>query len=166
MGIRRVLDCDHESVSLGRLLREVQLRPQLVNRKAYRAVMRAKELGPDEADENMRRRIGATTLTPNMVARDIRRVDRAEERIRRLVNKRIAHAALLSQLRKPPTLSQIEDAVEEIDQVFVKYDGIIAGGGLTTCCPGFLNWNRVLTAPWLSSGESVPRYGGPRHNRL
>src|SRR5262249_95705 len=90
MGIRRVLDCDHESVSLGRLLREVELRPQLVNRKAYRAMMRAKGLRSDEADENMRRRIGAVTLTAGMVARDIKRVDRAEERIRRLVNKRIA----------------------------------------------------------------------------
>lgn len=166
MGIRRILDCDHESVSLGRLLRELQLRPGLINRKSYRAMMRAKGLGPYEADENMQRWIGATTLTAKMVVRDIRRVDRAEGRIRRLVNKRIAHAALLSQLRKPPTLRQFEDAVEEIDQVFVKYDGIIAGGGLTTCCPGFLNWNRVLLAPWISAGQTVPRYPGPRHNRL
>ncbi len=165
MGIRRILDCDHESVSLGRLLRELELRPGLVNRRSYRAMMRVKGLRPSEADENLRRRIGGTTLTPRMVARDIRRVDRAEERIRRLVNKRIAHAALLSRLRRPPTLTQFQDAIEEIDQIFVKYDAIVAGGGLTTCCPGFLNWNQVLRVPWVSSGQSVPRYPGPRHNR-
>jgi len=168
MGIRRQLDCDHRSISLGRLLREVELRPELINRRSYRAMMRRKGLGPDDADEMLRRRIGSTAFTASIATRDIRRVERAEERIRRLVNKRIAHTGLLSALRKPPSFQQIENAVEEIDQILVKYDALISGGGLSTTCPAMLNWNRVLEIPWVAPGTraSISRYSGPRHNRL
>lgn len=168
MGIRRQLDCDYRSISLGRLLREVEHRPELISRRSYRAMMRRKGLSPVEADEMLRRRIGPKAFTAAIATRDIRRVERAEERIRKLVNKRIAHTGVQSALRKPPTFQQIEHAVEEIDQIFVKYDAIIGGGGLTTARAAMLNWSRVLEIPWITPAQrdSIERYPGPRHNQL
>ena len=148
MGIRRQLDCDPRSVSLGILLREAELRHSLISRKCFRAMMRRKGLTPEEADGDLRRRIGSTTFKVAMATADIRRLERAENRIRRLVNKRIAHTGLLSEMRKPPTFDEIKKAVEEIDKVYVKYDAIIAGGGLTTARVTMLDWSRVLAIPW------------------
>jgi len=81
MGIRRQLDCDPRSVSLGILLRESELRPDLISRKCFRAMMRRKGLTPEEADGDLRRRIGSTTFKAAMATADIRRLERAEHRI-------------------------------------------------------------------------------------
>jgi hypothetical protein len=125
--------------------------------------------GPD-ADRLFVRRSGTagTQLTADLVARDVRRMEKSGAKIKRLVDKRLAHATPLNQLRVPPTFDEIEEALEVLDQLFVKYEGLIAGGGLTTAYPYSLNWRRVLERPWLDPQQSqgVPTYEGPRHVRL
>ncbi len=170
LGIRRLADASDGVVSLGHLLREVELRPEVVGKRSYRALTRKQGLTRVEADGQFERRAGrhGEQLRAADVARDIRRIDRAEHRIRKLVNKRLAHATPLTSIRRPPTFDEIELVLEELDQVLVKYDALIGGGGLTTVHAALLDWRRVLEKPWLdrTARRAVQRYDGPRHARL
>jgi len=123
MAIRRLLDVRDDVVSLGRLHREIEARPELLSRERYREQASLKHgLAPDLADRDYEGRVGVFLdhISTAYVAGDIARLEAAEAKIRFLVSKRFAHAAPLEKLDEPPTLNDIENAIEEIDQIFVK----------------------------------------------
>jgi hypothetical protein len=135
LGIRRMCEVGSDSISLGRLLREIALRPELVSRTSYRALRRRRRgLRTKSSDFEFNLRLGPRVryLPRKVVRRDISQVNQADARIRRFVNKRVAHRAPLNQVRKLPTLEQVEDALDVIDSIIVKYDALISGGGLST----------------------------------
>lgn len=167
IGIRRLADADAKVVSLGRLLREVEMRSEVVTRQSYRAVQRRKGVVRQDADETFDDLTGKRVqhLPNGVVSRDIAQIEQVEARIRRFVNKRLAHAAPLSKIRRFPTFQEIEDALEIFDQVLVRYDALLRGGGLSTLHPDLLDWRRVFWNAWIPQGPraSLPRYRGPRH---
>lgn len=167
LGLRRLSDVRADVVSVGRLLRELETRPEVVSRRSYRALQRQKGISGEDADEtfNLLVGLGCAYLPRRAASQDIARVERGDARIRRLVNKRLAHAAPLSALRRPPSFQELENALEVFDQVLVKYDALLADGSLSTLHSTMLDWRCVLLKPWLSSrpDERPSRYYGPQH---
>lgn len=170
VGLRRLSDVRTDVVSIGRLLRELEIRPEVVSRRSYRARQRRRGISIGDADARFDRFVGVglAHLPKRAAFKDIVRVKQGEARVRRLVNKRLAHAAPLSALRRPPTFQEIEDALEAFDQVLVKYNALLVGSGLSTCHSTLLDWRRVLLNPWLRgrSDEWPSRYYGPQHVSL
>jgi len=169
MAIRRLLDVEERSVSLGRLLREIELRPELVTKLRYRELMREK-MSQQDADASFDRIMGgpAVQIASAIATADIARLEAAEENIRKLVNKRFAHAAPFTQVAQFDVFEEIEHAIEELDQVVVKYDSLIYGGGLSTAHAAKLYWKQPLEIAWIQNTprSEVPRYEGPAHRKL
>jgi hypothetical protein len=167
MAIRRLLDVDERSTSLGRLLREIEIRPELVSRAQYRGLVDGKGPSPHEADKVFDRLVGESgdQITSAMVAADITRLEAAEKNIRKLVNKRFAHASPFTAMAKFPVFEEVEVAIEELDQIVVKYDSLIHGGFLSTAHAAKLNWKQPLAVAWIdpTKGGGAARYEGPKH---
>jgi len=170
LGIRRLSDVRSDSLSLGRLLREVELRPEIISRASYRALVRRKHVSAQDADYTFDLHVGRkhSHVSKNAVTAEIGRLERSDTRIRKLVNKRLAHNAPFSQMRRPPTFQEIEDSLEEFDKLLVKYEALIAGGGLSTAWSRLLNWHRVFWKAWVPDGPraELPGYEGPQHVRM
>lgn len=169
MAVRRMLDVDERSTSLGRLLREIEIRPELVNKQKYRELVAGK-LSASDADEGFERMLGASVdqIAPEMVAADLERLEEAEANIRKLVNKRFAHASPFTDVVQFDVFGEIEKAIEELDQVVVKYDSLIYGGFLSTAHSAKLNWKQPLEIAWIDRENrgAIPSYPGPRHREL
>ena len=170
MAIRRMLDVDERSISLGRLLREIELRPELLSKTRYFELVRDKGLSESAATESFDRMLGQSVdhITTELVAADIARLEDAETNIRKLVNKRFAHSSPFTQVPEFEVFHEIEQAIEELDQIVVKYDSLIYGGFLSTTHAAKLNWKQPLAVAWLprDTQSSVPSYGGPTHRAL
>ena len=93
MGIRRLTDLDERSASVGRVLREMELRCDAVNRDAYRSIRLGQHIAQNEADDEWARQLGACVLElpTAVVTAEIDQLEAADEAVRRLVNKRLAH---------------------------------------------------------------------------
>jgi hypothetical protein len=154
MAIRRMLDVDERSVSLGRLLREIELRPELVSKAAYIEVVKDK-IGPGEAVRSFHKLLGESRdhITAELVASDIARLEAAETNIRKLVNKRFAHASPFTTVPNFEVFTEMEMAIDEIDQITVKYDSLIYGGFLSTAHATKLYWKQPLRVAWIKSGD-------------
>lgn len=167
MAIRRMLDVDERSVSLGRLLREIEIRPEILSKARYLALVQGK--GPNEAEASAAfdRMLGASVdqITPEMAAADIARLETAEANIRTLVNKRFAHASPFTEVPSFELFKEMEQAIEELDQIVVKYDSLIYGGYLSSAHAAKLNWKQPLEFAWLPRDErrEVASYSGPTH---
>ncbi|MEK6775343.1 MAG: hypothetical protein AABY87_00505 [bacterium] len=168
IGIRRLSDKDLDSISLRRLLGEVALRPDVVSRDSFRALHWQKDCTSRDADVSFDKIVGRgkSHVSAQMVTADVKKLAQADERIRRFVNKRLAHHVPLGQIRRFPTLSEVEEALEVFDELFAKYNMLISGDGFITlyATPQY-DWRRVLAHAWMSNtpGRRPKRYQGPKH---
>lgn len=171
LGIRRLSDLRADSVSAARLLHEINERSELVSRASFRALSRRRGIGTNDADMvfDMHVGNGEPHIKPALVQDHLAQIEAADSRVLRLVNKRLAHHAPLTEAGKPPTFHEVESALETYDRVVVFYDRLIAGSGLTTfyATPTY-NWRRVFETAWLRRTRSdwPDRYTGPQHVRL
>lgn len=173
IGIRRLADEDLRSISLYRLLQEISWRPDIVNRRSYimlqsrrgiQSSMYKGILNPFKAFDEVAVK-DKSRISAMLVRKDLAVLKKVEGRIRRLVNKRIAHHAPLSQIRKFPKKRQIEEALEYFDRLLAKYNTLLTGEGFSTfyATPQY-DWRTVFQRPWMSSDprQKPPHYNGPR----
>lgn len=171
IGIRRHTDADSRSISLRRMLEDLKQRPSAVNRRAFRALYRRHGRPAGWADATFDRLVGHThrSLTAALVQTDIDAISAADARIRLFVNKRLAHAAPRSAIRKIPTFTDADRALEIIDRVLIKYHDLLTGHGLATAyaTPQY-DWRQVLYKPWIADPRSRPKrhYAGPRSGQM
>jgi hypothetical protein len=134
VGIRRLRDERSSGGSLGRLLLELIEHPEV-------------KVGSG-------RRIGRREIRA-----DRRELLRATGTIKRLVDKRVAHADKPGSMRRLPTYNDLDDAFQVLDRLVCKYAALMAGDGLVTCKPTRnYDWYKVLLIPWLVP----PTQGGPQ----
>lgn len=168
LGLRRLSDHRLDSISIRRLLEEVALRPKILSRIRYRALHCRRGLSKADADVSFDKIVGKTQrhIAKRVVKQDIAVLKKVDERIRLLVNKRLAHHAPLNEIRRFPTIKEIENALEVFDQLLAKYNMLITGKGPVSLYsyPRY-EWRKVLQIPWMSTDplQRPPRYRGPRH---
>lgn len=171
IGIRRLSDNDFRSISLRRLLEELLERHDVLTRTSYRAFYWPKGLTSIDAYRDFDRKVGQgkQTIQKKTVRRDICKLKKTDDRIRRYVNKRLAHNAPLYEIRNIPTYDDIENALEVFDELATKYYSLLTGAGLVSfySTPNF-DWRQVLKSPWMDRDHSKwpEKYYGPNHQRL
>ncbi len=93
-------------------------------------------------------------LGQRAIRSDLRKIEDASEKIRRFVNKRIAHRAPPGQLRENPTFDELDMALDVIDEVFCKYQLLLKAIGATSSkATRQYNWMAVLWEPWVQEGS-------------
>jgi hypothetical protein len=156
VGVRRLTDNDSRSISLARLLTELQAYPQAVTRVAHSSFYppHLRETAAISSDNLLGR--GRRFLSRQLVRSDLARIRRAESRIRRFVNKRIAHRATAGAIRKLPTYAELHQSLDVLDRIVVKYYALLTGRGLVSCHASILfNWREVFYAPWIPPGSPL-----------
>ncbi|MGH8224018.1 MAG: hypothetical protein ACREQZ_13705 [Woeseiaceae bacterium] len=156
VSVRRFLDQDRNSHSLWRLLYELLEHPKSITRvdhvKMYRTTPIGESLGQRSFDSVVGK--SRTHLGAAAIRSDLKRLEDASDRIRRFVNKRIAHFTQRGSIRKLPRLNDLDSALEVVDKLFHKYDLLLTGrGGDTSHATRQYDWREALWEPWVPKGS-------------
>lgn len=158
VGVRSFGDLDRRSHSLGRLLYEIIERPGSISRRSHIVLYRNMPDGQfygNRTFDNIAGR-GCESLSSRIVRSDLRNLETDLHRIRLFVNKRVAHRTGAGAFRKPPTINQVDKALEAIDKLYCKYDLLLTASGLTTCfATRQYNWRSVLYVPWIPDKDGL-----------
>lgn len=147
--LRRFDDKDPRSQSLWRILYEMLEYPGVVTRRSHKAVYTVDRHLADVSFDNAVGE-GRDCLGPSRVRKDLRRIEGSCARIRRFVNKRVAHVGKKGALRKNPTFGELEAALSEVDSVVCYYQLLLTGTAPSTQKPTLqFDWEDVLREPWL-----------------
>ena len=155
-GIRGFVDQHHESRSLWRMLYEILDNPGVLDRETH-ARMYAR--GPGIAfgrDCFNAASGGRAVISQASIRSDLRRLENASDRIRRFVNKRIAHRTNPGQIRRLPTFNEVDAALQAIDAILVKYNFLLTAQGYDTFeATRQFSWREVLLEPWIPQGSKL-----------
>lgn len=154
VGIRRLDDRDPRSQSLWRLLDEARANPGVLTRRAHRTLCRHSRDMADPTFDSIAGR-GAACVGHTAIEGDLRRLDRACARIRKFVNKRVAHVAPRGELRRIPTYGVFETALAEIEEIAKKYTVLLTAVSHLWLKPERqYDWRKVFDRPWRRSAAT------------
>lgn len=127
VGIRKMTDADKRSISLSRLLEEIEAHHTAVTRETCvswypKRIRRAGHSFFDEVAGN-----GRDILPASVPARDRRHLARAEKRNRIFVNKSVAHLDRRNLRRKLPKFNELHATIDLVEELFRKYKLLLAG---------------------------------------
>jgi hypothetical protein len=158
VSIRRLMDPRLDTISLYRLLKEIEANPGEITRRSF--VSRYPAFIRQSAHRTFDKLAGSRSMSfPPLCARlDRQRLYREHRRIRTWVNKNFAHLdqknMRLDQKnmrRKPPTLDELHSAVALFEEVFLKYRLLLTGIDSNTLLPIWQHdWTTVSREPWLT----------------
>lgn len=156
VGVRTHVDFDKRSRSLARILYEMLERPRVITREWHVRMYRTTPIGEELGHMSFNSCVGkGKSFLPQTVIRgDLRRIEDASERIRRFVNKRVAHSANRGAIRRVPRLHDLDAALHTLDEIFCKYNMLLtAEGSSSVRAPRPYDWREVLGNPWIPKGE-------------
>jgi len=150
VGIRKFDDQDSRSRSLLNMLSLILKHPGVIKRSNHKAMYRKgyKALGGVTFDKLVGR--GIKRLPQLLIRSDIRNLKIAIKRIRRVVNKDFAHFGIAGSIRKYLTYSEVEKALDTIEEILNKYNLLLTGINQEF---DFKNdsWKQVLQKQWVKS---------------
>lgn len=89
-------------------------------------------------------------MTDLLGKREIFAIENASARIRRFVNKRVAHLTGQGQLRRLPNFNELDSALDTIDRILCKYNLLLRAVGMSsTKATRQYEWTDVLTSAWI-----------------
>jgi hypothetical protein len=155
VGIRRLTDHDKRAISLYRLIEDISEHPKAITRSYYVSSYRDKKLARDgfaDSDFDKFASRGSNLVSRHKLERDMKRLQKATDRIRRFTNKWFAHWDPRCRIRRLPTFEDAKESLEAIDKVFCKYYLLLKRGGLTTIKPVLqYDWKEPLRHPWIET---------------
>lgn len=160
VGVRRQAALDDQSVSLRRLLVELQKYPHLVTREYHRSLFKDKSTRVqqlvDRAYDNYVGP-GCTELDPARIQKDIDLLTAASRKIHHYTNRVVAHYDEKG-LRQPvPTFHDLSNCLLEMDELVLKYLELMKGEAKTTLLPTFLyDWKSIFRIPWIVKPGGLP----------
>jgi len=160
VGVRRQAALDDQSVSLRRLLDELQNYPHLVTREYHRNLFKNKSTRVrqlvDRAYDNYVGP-GRTELDPAKIQKDIDLLSAAARKIHHYTDRVVAHYDEKG-LRQPvPTFSDLSNCLLEMDELVLKYLELLKGEAKVTLLPSFLyDWKSIFRIPWIVGAEGSP----------
>ncbi len=97
---------------------------------------------------------GVINLRQRQVRSDLRSIEDKNQRLRRLVNKKFAHFNNPGEIRRIPTLNDIDETLKIIDDIFCKYNSLLTGETLISvyATPQY-DWTDALRQPWIRAGS-------------
>lgn len=158
VGIRSLVDQSRGSHSLWRLLFEVLEHPGILDRGMHVRMYRSSPLGEElgHMSFNAVAGRGSKCLSQRATRTELRRIENVSERVRRFVNKRVAHRTNPGEIRRLPTFDEIDAALTTLDEVFCKYNLLLTAEGMSTChATRQYEWRQVLLEPWVKKGGKL-----------
>ena len=155
---RAYVDQSKGSHSLWRLLFENLENPGAINITTHANLYRNTPYGAEFGRTCFKNCIGknATVLSSHAIRRDLRALEDTSERLRRFVNKRVAHRNRLGAIRKIPTFNDVDNSLAVIDRIFCKYNLLLSASGMDSCrATAQYDWRHVLWHPWIPPGSRL-----------
>jgi len=156
VGARRFTDQHHKSRSLWRMLYQILENPGVINRSAhitlYTGISKEMNMGNLTFDNVVGE--DKKYLMQNQIRADLRKIEDANERVRKFVNKKIAHHASPKSIRRLPTFNELDFGLDTIDKILCKYTLL-----LTAVSPDSMHatrqdpWTEVLKEAWVKPGS-------------
>jgi hypothetical protein len=157
VGIRSFVDQRIDSRSLWRMLYEILEHRDSITRD-FHVQMYARAPGLEYGHRTFDNVVGRgrTTLRERDIRSDLRRIENASERVRRFVNKRIAHRTAPGEMRRLPKFNELDAALTALDEVLCKYNLLLTAQGMDTVkATRQYSWQDVLHAPWVLPGSRL-----------
>jgi hypothetical protein len=149
-GIRRQVKPQKDSIALKQLLTEIAQEPDKISRKYYRSLY----VDPDRrhfADAHFDRYCSApgdAHISAAMIQDDLDKLTGSAATCEDLADKRIAHR----DKRAPavlPTFKEADQAIETLQELYLKYRLILLADCLTTLLPTYqYDWQQIFDHPW------------------
>lgn len=158
VGIRGFTDQSGQSQSLWRMLYEMLENPRAIDRGTHVRMYRGSPVGEHFGHITFDNVVGeGRRYLPEQALRsDLRMIEDASERVRRFVNKRVAHRNPPGKIRRLPKFRELDEALDTLDQVFCKYNLLLTAQGMTTLhATRQYNWREVLWEPWIPAGSKL-----------
>jgi hypothetical protein len=149
-GIRRQQDIDDNSITLRRLLMEIQNKPQVLSRDRYVALYKEdmKKLGHLHFDKIIGR--GKDYIDTEMVTEDLAQLEGKTKNIKKFVDKRIAHLDKHPH-RELPTFKEVNDCLDLFKDLLQKYLLIFRAATYEILPVRDYDWKQIFREPWIQS---------------
>lgn len=156
MGIRRQIKIDRQSISFAHLLSEIAESTAMISRECYRELYtgsRMEELADRDFDRFCQNP-GDPCISAGMVRKDLVQLNEVARACEEFADRRIAHL----DKREPkslPKFREIDEAIDTLDSLYVKYHLILHGGSIRTLMPTYqYDWQEIFDHPWRLVGSS------------
>jgi hypothetical protein len=170
--VRRQADVDKQAASLGRLIREITDTPERLTRDWYVAIWGRSD--QDEDDRRYWKREAETYwaetfagevgdhIDPAITGADLTELRDGSEKVRRYVDKHVAHFDASVIGRGPPnapsrsgqslpTLNEVHDAIDLVGGLFKKYSALFTAAAILDLTPALQHdWEAVFRMPWIT----------------
>lgn len=174
--VRRQADVNDQAASLGQLIHEITATPELLTRDWHVALWGANE-GYDDDDRAYWRRAGkrywdenlggsvGDHIDPAVAVADLAELRAGSEKVRRYVDKHVAHfdASVIGRDPPPapeksgrelPTLNEVHDAIDLVGRLFKKYSQLFTAADIIKLTPVLQHdWEAVFRVQWLPDLE-------------
>ncbi len=157
IGIRSFTDQSNGSHSLWRMLYEILENPGIIDR-AVHVRMYVPAPGAEYGHSTFDNVVGPgrAFLSQQAIRTDLRRIEDSSERVRRFVNKRIAHRNSPGKIRRLPRFNEIDAALRTLDEILCKYNLLLTAQGMASLRAAFQHdWRHVLWEPWIPKGSPL-----------
>jgi hypothetical protein len=146
--VRRLTDNRPDSISLVRLLTQISQDPSVISRRSFVSMYQAsmRNLAYQKFNELTGNR-NVLFLPKKSVDKDLKDVRRVSARLRKFVNKRLAHLDQKNSLRKLPTFNDLHFVMKTLERIGSKYRFLLRAIE-THEDPLPLNWDAVFLEPW------------------
>lgn len=158
IAVRSYVDFDRRSHSLARLLYELLENPGVISREWHVRMYRDTPIGEELGHMSFNATVGKgrTRLPQSAIRGDLRKIEDASERVRRFVNKRVAHRTNPGAIRRLPRLNELDGALDTIDRIFCKYNLLLTAEGSSSAhATRQYDWRTVLWNPWIPEGTKL-----------
>lgn len=148
--VRLLTDNRSDSLSLVRLLKEISKDPCVVSRRTF--VSRYQKSMRSFAHQKFDQLTGnpsAPFLSKKTVDKDLQELLTVSVRLRKFVNKRLAHLDQKNTLRKLPTFKDLHFVMTTLERIGSKYRFLLTAS-TTQDEPLPPNWDTIFFEPWKS----------------
>ena len=150
IGARKFIDQSRDAHSLWRMLFDFLEHPGVISRQSHVSFYRNTPAGFGNASFSNVAGTKRECVSQQRVRSDLRAIENASVRIRRFVNKRVAHLTAEGQLRRVPNFNELDAALDTIDRILCQYNLLLRAQGLTSAkATRQYDWTEVLTIPWI-----------------
>jgi hypothetical protein len=157
MAVRRELDDDTNTISLGTLLDEMAARPEILTRRRYMAHMTGCDQMVVKSNDEAFTLFGVTRsatdrmddyLDPAGIRADRNALDAAAKPVLDYANRMVAHRTPVEELAM--SVADIHAALDAMEPVVKKYHVILSGSSLMSIEPMEVgdDWREAFTFPW------------------
>lgn len=150
-GVRRQVDPRADVISFANLLGEITEKPEVLSRQRYVALHAETASPKGTADQGFDPFAGAGKphVDPKMAAKDLTEMKQKADKIRMYVNKRIIRFDG-SDFQSPPTLGELDDALDFLDEALKKYLNLFRARHHDTIVPPWgYDWKKIFQVPWI-----------------